>query len=86
MEDIGERGDLQTGPAKPTSTLMPGDQGVVLVRFASSKVAHTVAVARLTAAVVLGGLFLLWQVRAFISWFAIAFTFKKDRIRNRRFR
>jgi predicted PurR-regulated permease PerM len=35
-------------------------------------VARTVAVALLTAAVVLGGLFLLWQVRTFIGWFVIA--------------
>jgi predicted PurR-regulated permease PerM len=35
-------------------------------------VARTVAVALLTTAVVLGGLFLLWQVRTFIGWFVIA--------------
>jgi predicted PurR-regulated permease PerM len=33
---------------------------------------RTVAVALLTAAVVLGALFLLWQVRTFIGWFVIA--------------
>jgi predicted PurR-regulated permease PerM len=36
------------------------------------QVARTVAVALLTAAVVLGALFLLWQVRTFIGWFVIA--------------
>jgi predicted PurR-regulated permease PerM len=61
----------QTRPAEP-NTLMPGDQGVVWVRFAPSQVMRTVAVALLTAAVVLGGLFLVWQVRTFIGWFVIA--------------
>ena len=37
-----------------------------------SQVARTVAIALLTAAVVLGALFLLWQVRTFIAWFVIA--------------
>jgi len=40
--------------------------------FPPSQVVRTVAVALLTAAVVLGGLFLLWQVRSFIGWFVIA--------------
>jgi predicted PurR-regulated permease PerM len=35
-------------------------------------VVRTVAVALLTAAVVAGALFLLWQVRTFVGWFAIA--------------
>ena len=33
---------------------------------------RTVAVALLTAAVVLGAFFLLWQVRTFVGWFVIA--------------
>src|SRR5215211_4352692 len=37
-----------------------------------SQVIRTVAVALLTAAVVLGAFFLLWQVRTFIGWFVIA--------------
>ena len=37
-----------------------------------SQVMRTVAVALLTAAVVLGAFFLLWQVRTFIGWFVIA--------------
>ena len=47
---------------------------VPLVRLSlpSSQVARTVAVALLTAAIVLGGLFLLWQVRTFIGWFVAA--------------
>jgi predicted PurR-regulated permease PerM len=65
----------QTPPAEP-STSMPGDQGVVWVRsepsLTPSLVARTVAVALLTAAVVLGGLFLIWEVRSFIGSFAAA--------------
>src|SRR5829696_2312420 len=37
-----------------------------------TQVMRTVAVALLTAAVVLGAFFLLWQVRTFIGWFVIA--------------
>jgi predicted PurR-regulated permease PerM len=37
-----------------------------------SQVIRTVAFALLTAAVVLGALFLLWQVRIFVGWFVIA--------------
>ena len=37
-----------------------------------SQVARTVVIALLTAVVVLGALFLLWQVRTFIGWFVIA--------------
>jgi predicted PurR-regulated permease PerM len=48
------------------------EQGVVRVSMTPSQVVRTVAVALLTAAVVLGGLFLLWQVRSFIGWFVIA--------------
>jgi len=53
---------------------MPTDEDVVWVRSAPSQaqVARTVAVALLTAAVVLGALFLLWQVRSFIASFVIA--------------
>ena len=40
--------------------------------MAPSQVMRTVAVALLTAAVVLGGLFLLWQIRSVIGWVAIA--------------
>src|SRR5688572_10728183 len=38
----------------------------------TSQVARTVAIALLTAAVVLGSLFLIWQVRTFVGWFVIA--------------
>ena len=36
------------------------------------QVARTVAVALLTAAVVVGSLFLIWQVKTFVGWFVIA--------------
>jgi predicted PurR-regulated permease PerM len=42
------------------------------VGASTSQVVRTVAVALLTAVVVLGALFLLWQVRTFIGWFVIA--------------
>jgi predicted PurR-regulated permease PerM len=78
-DDASEQGaSQQTRPAKQTqlaetSTPMPGDQeGVVWVRVAPSQVVRTIAVALLTAAVVLGGLFLIWQVREFVGWFVIA--------------
>jgi predicted PurR-regulated permease PerM len=38
----------------------------------SSQVIRTVVIALITAAVVLGAFFLLWQVRAFVGWFVIA--------------
>src|SRR3712207_5642155 len=42
------------------------------VRASPSQVVRTVAVALLTAVVVLGALFLLWQVRTFVGWFVVA--------------
>src|ERR687890_2894694 len=51
------------------STPTTSDEGVLWVRIAPSQVMRTVAVALLTAAVVLGALFLLWQLRTFVSWF-----------------
>jgi predicted PurR-regulated permease PerM len=47
-------------------------QGSGWARAPTWQVARTVAVALLTTAVVLGALFLLWQVRTFIGWFVIA--------------
>jgi predicted PurR-regulated permease PerM len=41
-------------------------------RASPSQVVRTVVIALLTAVVVLGALFLLWQVRTFIGWFVIA--------------
>src|SRR5918997_5503879 len=47
-------------------------EGVVWVRIAPSQVVRTVVVAVLAAAVVLGALFLLWQVRTIIGWGVLA--------------
>ena len=41
-------------------------------RASTSQVVRTVAIALLTAVVVVGALFLIWQVRTFIAWFVIA--------------
>src|SRR5918997_396688 len=47
-------------------------QDVGWARASTSQVVRTVTVALLTTAVVLGALFLLWQVRTFVGWFVIA--------------
>jgi predicted PurR-regulated permease PerM len=60
----------QTVRTEPEGSL-PGT-GVVWVSISPSQVVRTVTVALLTAAVVLGALFLLWQVRTFVSWFVAA--------------
>jgi predicted PurR-regulated permease PerM len=52
-------------------SFMPS-QDVGWARASTSQVVRTVAVALLTTAVVLGALFLLWQVRTFVGWFVIA--------------
>jgi len=44
----------------------------VWVRLAPSQVARTIVIALLTAAVVLGALFLLWQLSTFIGWCVLA--------------
>ncbi len=61
---------VSTELAEP-STSTPS-QDAAWVRASTSQVMRTVAVALLTAALVLGALFLLWQVRTFIGWFVIA--------------
>ena len=60
----------ETIPTEPNAT-MP-DQNVGWARASTSQVVRTVAIALLTAVVVLGALFLLWQVRTFVGWFVIA--------------
>jgi predicted PurR-regulated permease PerM len=57
-------------PAKPHASVP--SEGVVWVRISPSEVMRTVVTALLTAAVVLGALFLLWRVRTFVGWFVIA--------------
>src|ERR671917_1599595 len=47
-------------------------EAVVWVRISPNQVIRTVVVALLSAAVVLGAFFLLWQVRTFVGWFVIA--------------
>src|ERR687893_1237521 len=61
----------QTELAKPGTPVL-GDEGVVWVRFAPSQVVRTIVIALLTAAVVLGALFLLWQIRTLIGWGVLA--------------
>jgi predicted PurR-regulated permease PerM len=70
-EDKSEQRVAQTQPAGPSPPI-PGDEDTVWVRIAPSQVVRTIAIALLTAAVVLAGLFLLWQVRTLIGWFVIA--------------
>ena len=71
MNDVGEQRTPQTEPAKPSTPIM-SDEGVVWVRFAPSQVVRTIVIALLTAAVVLGALYLLWQIRTFIGWCVLA--------------
>ena len=70
-EGADEQEIRQTQPAIP-STPTPGEDGVVWVRIAPSHVVRTIAIALLTTAVVLGALFMLWQVRTIIGWGALA--------------
>ena len=65
--ETGEQRTTQTEPTKP-STPTPSDEDVVWVRIAPSQVVRTVVIALLATAVVLGALFLLWQVRTIIGW------------------
>src|SRR5215210_7297944 len=60
----------KTIPTEPDGSLPSKDVG--WARAPTSQVIRTVAVALLTAAVVLGAFFLLWQVRTFIGWLVIA--------------
>jgi predicted PurR-regulated permease PerM len=67
--------DAQTKPQRvplaESNDSVPGG-AVVWVRISSSQVMSTVVIALLSAAVVCGAFFLLWQVRTFVSWFVIA--------------
>jgi predicted PurR-regulated permease PerM len=69
-----DNGEQKTSRAQLAnqSASAPSDEGVVWVRIAPSQVVRTVAVALLTAAVVLGALFLLWQVRTILGWGILA--------------
>jgi predicted PurR-regulated permease PerM len=60
----------ETAPTEPNASMPSNDAG--WAGASPTQVMRTVAVALLTAAVVLGAFFLLWQVRIFIGWFVIA--------------
>jgi predicted PurR-regulated permease PerM len=61
---------LERTPTEPNASLPSQDAG--WARASTSQVIRTVAIALLTTAVVLGALFLIWQVRTFIGWLVIA--------------
>src|SRR5215212_3047088 len=60
----------ETTPTEPNASMPSKDAG--WAGASPTQVMRTVAVALLTAVVVLGAFFLLWQVRTFIGWFVIA--------------
>jgi predicted PurR-regulated permease PerM len=60
----------ETTPTEPNASMPSQDVG--WARASTSQVIRTVAIALLTTAVVLGALFLLWQVRTFVGWLVIA--------------
>ena len=62
----------QTKPATPRAVPELDNEDVVWVRIAPSQVVRTVVITLLSAAVVLGALFLLWQVRTIIGWGVLA--------------
>jgi predicted PurR-regulated permease PerM len=70
-EEKSEQGVAQTQAEKP-GIRMAGNEDVVWVRITPSQVVRTVVIALLSAAVVLGALFLLWQVRSIIGWAVLA--------------
>jgi predicted PurR-regulated permease PerM len=69
-EDDGKLKTTETELVPPI--MSPAYGGVVQHSIPTSQVVRIVAAALLTAAVVLGGLFLLWQVHTFIGWVVIA--------------
>jgi predicted PurR-regulated permease PerM len=60
----------ETRRTEPNASMPSQDVG--WARASTSQVVRTVAIALLTTAVVLGALFLLWQIRTFIGWFVIS--------------
>jgi hypothetical protein len=66
--------EQRTTPSEPATHSTPVlGEGVVWVRISPSQVLRTIAIALLTAVVLLGALFLLWQVRTIIGWGVLAF-------------
>jgi hypothetical protein len=61
----------KTTPTQPNASGSPR-KDVGWAGAPTSQVVRTVAAALLTTAVVVGALFLLWQVRTFVGWFVIA--------------
>jgi hypothetical protein len=57
-------------PAEPNASVPSED--VVWVRISPSQVMSTVDIALLSAGVVFGAFYLLWQARTIVSWFVIA--------------
>jgi predicted PurR-regulated permease PerM len=72
--DMSQAGDTQAEPqtalTEPSASVPSQDAG--WARASTSQVVRTVAIALLTTAVVLGALFLIWQVRTFVGWLVIA--------------
>lgn len=66
--------EQRTSSSEPASRGVPAldNEGVVWVRIAPSQVVRTVVIALLSAAVVLGALYLLWQVRTILGWGVLA--------------
>jgi predicted PurR-regulated permease PerM len=64
------RAKPQTARTEPNATVPSKDAG--WASATTSQVVRTVVIALLTAAAVLGALFLLWQVRTFVAWFVVA--------------
>src|SRR5215211_6737749 len=64
------RAQPETTPTEPNASMPSEDAG--WAGASPTQVLRTVAIALLTAAVVLGAFFLLWQVRTFVGWFVIA--------------
>ena len=60
----------ETVRAEPNRSVRSQDGG--WASAPASQVVRTVAIALLTTVVVLGALFLLWQVRTFVGWFVIS--------------
>src|ERR671913_210314 len=73
-EEVNSQRDSQaqpeTTPTDPNASMPSKDAG--WAGASPTQVMRTVAIALLTAAVVLGAFFLLWQVRTFVGWFVIA--------------
>ena len=65
------RAQPETTPTEEPNPSVPS-QADGWASASTSQVVRTVAIALLTAAVVLGALLLLWQVRTFIGWFVVA--------------